>query len=135
MKIAKILTVFLSTFLSFFVYTPSAFTADGQTLYQQLTCIACHGPEGKGMVRKRDQIDKNTGAYKYREGDPLPGFEIYPKLAGQSEIYLYNQMKDIFESRRTNGMTRAMLGIKLMIDNSATDDDLKAIAKYLSQVR
>ena len=87
------------------------------------------------MVRKRDRIDKETGKYKYREGDPMPGFEAYPKLAGQNAQYLYNQMKDILEGRRTNGLSAAMGGIKAFVDSSATDEDLMAVAEYLAHVK
>lgn len=87
------------------------------------------------MVRKRDRKDKKTGKFKYRKGDPIPGFENYPKLAGQGSVYLYNQMKDILDGRRTNGMSSAMAGIKGFIDSTATDEDLKAVADYLSQVK
>ncbi|MBF0353304.1 MAG: c-type cytochrome [SAR324 cluster bacterium] len=113
----------------------TAIAADGATLYQQLTCFACHGAEGRGQVRNREKIDKTTGEVVYRQGDPMPGFEAYPKLAGQNKLYLYNQMKDIFSGKRNNGLSAAMLGIKLMIDSTATDDDLMAIAEYLSQVK
>ncbi len=107
----------------------------GKQLYMTLTCFACHGPEGKGMVRKRDRKDKKTGKYKYRKGDPMPGFEAYPKLAGQNPKYLYQQMQDIFAARRTNGLTAAMLGIKIMIDSTAKEGDLQAVAEYLAQIK
>ena len=107
----------------------------GKEMYTKLTCVACHGEDGRGMVRKKDKISKKTGKYKYRKGDMMPGFENYPKLAGQSSVYLYNQMKDIFDGKRTNGMSNAMSGIKIMIDKTATDEDLKAIADYLSKVK
>ncbi len=107
----------------------------GEEMYKALTCTACHGVAGKGMVRSRDRINKKTGKYKYRKGDTKPGFESYPKLAGQNSTYLYNQMVDIFEGRRKNGMSAAMAGIKLMIDSTAKKGDLQAIADYLSQVK
>lgn len=87
------------------------------------------------MVRTKDRLNKKTGKYKYRKGDPMPGFEGYPKLAGQNATYLYNQMMDIFEGRRKNGMSAAMAGIKLMVDSTAKEGDLKAIAEYLSKVK
>ncbi|MBF0279688.1 MAG: c-type cytochrome [SAR324 cluster bacterium] len=125
---------FLIIFAFISSYIP-VFAADGKELYVKLTCFACHGPDGKGMVRKRDRKDKKTGEFKYRKGDPMPGFEAYPKLAGQNSVYLYNQIKDIFGGKRSNGLTSAMLGIKAFIDSSASDEDLKAIAEYLSQVK
>lgn len=119
----------------FFLLSATAHAADGKTLYTQLTCAACHGKEGRGVVYKRDRKDRKTGKIKARKGDPKPGFEAYPKLAGQNSLYLYNQMMDIFSGKRKNGMSAAMAGIKLMIDQSATDADLKAIATYLSKVK
>ena len=129
------LTILLLLIFAVTAWSLPAFGADGKELYMKLTCFACHGPEGKGMVRKRDGKDKKTGKFKYRKGDPMPGFEAYPKLAGQNSVYLYNQMKDIFTGKRTNGLTTAMLGIKAFIDSSASDEDLKAVAEYLSQVQ
>ncbi len=119
----------------------SAYAADeatikrGQEMYMALTCFACHGQEGRGMVRKKDRKNKKTGKWKYRKGDAMPGFESYPKLAGQHSKYLYTQMMDIFEGRRTNGLSAAMLGIKLMVDSTAKEGDLQAISDYLSQVK
>ena len=107
----------------------------GKEMYMSLTCFACHGQEGKGMVRKRDRKSKKTGNWKYRKGDPIPGFEAYPKLAGQNSKYLYMQMMDIFEGRRNNGLSAAMLGIKIMIDSAAKEGDLQAVAEYLSQIK
>ncbi len=136
-KVIYLITSFFVILTMMNGITPSfaADAPDGKALYMKLTCLGCHGPEGKGLVRKRDRKDKKTGEYKYRKGDPMPGFEAYPKLAGQSEVYLYNQMKDIFTGKRNNGLTAAMLGIKTFIDSTAKDEDLKAVAKYLSQVR
>ncbi|MBC8257479.1 MAG: c-type cytochrome [SAR324 cluster bacterium] len=107
----------------------------GEQMYMALTCFACHGKEGKGMVRRRDRKNKKTGKWKYRKGDPMPGFESYPKLAGQNSKYLFTQMNDIFDGRRTNGLSAAMLGIKIMVDSTAKEGDLQAIADYLSQVK
>ena len=63
----------------------------------------------------------------------MPGFEAYPKLAGQNAKYLLAQMNDIFEGRRKNGLSAAMFGIKLMIDNTAKEGDLEAISEYLAK--
>ena len=78
----------------------------GKQMYMTLTCFACHGQEGRGMVRKRDRKDKKTGKFKYRKGDPMPGFEAYPKLAGQNAIpagtnerYLEGRRKMVFPPR------------------------------------
>jgi cytochrome c553 len=107
----------------------------GEEMYQTLTCAACHGAAGKGMVYRRDRKDKKTGKYKYRKGQTKPGFEAYPKLAGQNSAYLYVQMVDIFSGKRNNNLSPAMAGIKLMVDSTAKEGDLQAIADYLSQVK
>ena len=86
-------------------------------------------------VKSNNRKDKKTGKFKYRKGDPMPGFEAYPKLAGQNAKYLLAQMNDIFEGRRKNGLSAAMFGIKLMIDNTAKEGDLEAISEYLAQIK
>jgi len=79
--------------------------ADGQTLYSQKGCVACHGNAGKEPI--------------------MPN---YPMLAGQNKAYLIEQMKDIKSGARSNGQASVM---KPMIAN-VTDDEIKAIAEYLS---
>jgi len=77
-----------------------------------------------------------AGRIYYKKGDLIPGFENYPKHAGNQKLYLYYQMKDILEGKRTNGNTEAMRGIQPFIEsNNITDDDLMKIAEYLSQVK
>lgn len=83
-----------------------ALAQDGEALYQQKGCIACHGPSG----------DK-------------PLTEAYPKLAGQNTTYLLNQMKDIKSGARDNGQTAVM---KPTIAN-VSEEEMKAIADWLSQ--
>jgi len=76
------------------------------------------------------------GRIYYRKGDIIPGFETYPRHAGNKKLYLYRQMKDILEGRRTNGSSEAMRGIQPFLEsNKITDDDLMCIAEYLSNVR
>jgi len=79
--------------------------ADGQALFTQKGCVACHGKDGEAPI--------------------MPN---YPKLAGQNKAYLLEQMKDIKSGKRDNGQTAVM---KPMVAN-VSDDDLKAIAEYLS---
>ena len=87
-------------------------------------------------ARYQTLIIKYAGKVSYRKGDPIAGFEAYPKLAGNKEIYLFQQMKNILEKKRVNGNTESMRGILPFLEsNKVTDDDLKAIAKYLSQVK
>lgn len=89
----------------------------------------------KATKRYKTTILDLTRKIKYRKGDPIKAFAAYPKLAGNREIYLYTQMKDILEGRRKNGNTDAMRGILPFLQtNKITDEDLRSIAKYLSQV-
>ncbi len=82
------------------------------------------------------QILELTGKYFYKKGDAIAGFELYPKLAGNNKVYLFRQMRDIFTGVRTNGNTKAMLGIKSFLDtNKITNKELKIIAEYLSKVK
>ncbi|MGI9319981.1 MAG: c-type cytochrome, partial [Thiogranum sp.] len=81
---------------------------DGGALYSNPAkggCTACHGK------------DANS-----------PLMPVYPKLAGQNEAYLLQQMKDIKSGARNNGMTAAMKGVMHMVN----DEEMAAIAKYLS---
>jgi cytochrome c553 len=76
------------------------------------------------------------GRIYYHKGDLIPGFEDYPRHAGNKKLYLYRQMKDILESRRTNGNSEAMRGIQPYIEsNKITDEDFMCIAEYLSNVK
>jgi cytochrome c len=81
---------------------------DGGALYKSPTkggCMACHGKDAK-----------------------TPIMPMYPKLAGQNEAYLVQQLKDIKSGARNNGQTAAMKGIMHMVN----DEEIKAIAKWLS---
>jgi len=179
-----------------FLPTSTVLARDGAELFVKLTCLTCHGPEGKGMVRtetkekyhlKRKEMyrqmvregmpvdtvkkliplyekkfeDKGEfvgaieeligktdtdryidiitnigGRVYYRKGDLILGFEDYPRYAGNKKLYLYRQMKDILESRRTNGNSAAMRGIRPYLNsNNITDDDFMSIAEYLSNVK
>ena len=104
--------------------------------------------EGKFVKAIEENIGEiHTGKYKeiiiniagriyWREGDLIRGFEDYPRHAGNKKIYLFRQMKDILDSKRTNGNSEAMRGIKPFIDNNnITDDDFRSIAEYLSNVK
>ena len=82
----------------------TAAALSGAELYQQRTCIACHGPDAKTPI--------------------LP---VYPKLAGQNPAYLLQQMHDIKSGARSNGNTPAMRGVMHLV----TDEELKAIADWL----
>lgn len=80
---------------------------DGAMLYMTRTCVACHGADGDTPI--------------------LPS---YPKLAGQNEAYLLQQMQDIKSGARSNGQTLAMKGIMHLVD----DAEMAALAGYISQL-
>lgn len=87
-------------------------------------------------AKYQDIIIKIGGRVYYHKGDLIPGFEDYPRHAGNKKIYLFQQMKAILEGRRTNGNSEAMRGIKPFIEsNKITDEDFMSIAEYLSNVK
>jgi len=92
---------------------------------------------GKADTAKyQDIIIKIGGRVYYHKGELIPGFEDYPRHAGNKQLYLYRQMKDILEGKRTNGNTEAMRGIRPYLEsNKITDDDFRSIAEYLSNVK
>lgn len=81
---------------------------DGAELYVKKTCVACHGKDAK-----------------------TPLLPIYPKIAGQSPDYAYNQMQDIASGARANGQTAAMKGIMHLV----SDEELRAIADWLGTLQ
>ena len=92
-------------------FSGAANALDGEKLYNSPSkggCSACHGKDAKSPI--------------------MP---TYPKLAGQNEGYIVQQMKDIQSGARNNGMTAAMKGIMHMVN----DDEIKAIAKYISGLK
>ena len=102
----KVLSVFSAVMLMA-VMSPSH-ALDGAALFKDPMkggCTACHGKDAK-----------------------TPLLPMYPKLAGQNEAYLLQQLKDIKSGKRNNGMSAAMKGIMHMVN----DEEMAAIAKYLS---
>jgi cytochrome c len=102
----KVLTLVLAVLLS--AVMGQAYALDGGALFKDPKkggCTACHGKDAKSPI--------------------LP---MYPKLAGQNEAYLLQQLKDIKSGKRNNGMSAAMKGIMHMVN----DEEMAAIAKYLS---
>ena len=81
---------------------------DGAKLYMTKTCVACHGKDAK-----------------------TPLLPVYPKIAGQSPEYAYNQMQDIKSGARSNGQTAAMKGIMPLV----SDDEMRAIADWLGSLQ
>lgn len=81
---------------------------DGAELYVKKTCVACHGKDAKTPI--------------------LP---IYPKIAGQSPEYAYNQMQDIKSGARANGQSAAMKGIMHLV----SDEEMRAIVDWISTLK
>jgi cytochrome c len=84
---------------------PSApLAASGAQLYEQRLCHTCHGREGRD-----------------------PALPMYPRLAGQNAVYAFQQMRDIRDGRRTNGLSAAMQATV----SGVPDAELQAIAEWL----
>ena len=81
---------------------------DGAKLFVTKTCVACHGKDAKSPIRP-----------------------IYPKLAGQSADYAFNQMKDIASGARNNGQTAAMKGVMHLVN----EEEMRAIANWLATLQ
>ncbi|MBA3031903.1 MAG: c-type cytochrome [Gammaproteobacteria bacterium] len=90
------------------VSVSAAYAADGAKLYQEKTCVACHGKDAK-----------------------TPLLPVYPRLAGQSSAYAEAQMKDIKSGARANGQSAAMKGVMHLV----SDAEIKALADYLSKLK
>jgi cytochrome c len=88
--------------------SPAAFALDGAELYKTKTCLTCHGKDGKTTI--------------------MPS---YPKIAGQNEAYVLQQLKDIKSGARANGMSAAMKGIMHLV----SDEEMEALAKYISTMQ
>ena len=111
MRIFNLKAVTVTASLILFGATGSALALDGEALFNSAKkggCTACHGKDAK---------------------TPIIG--MYPKLAGQNEAYLLQQLKDIKSGARNNGQTAAMKGIMHMVN----DEEMAAIAKYLSTLQ
>lgn len=103
MKLNKTLVIAAASLLG--ISMTSMAQAGGAELFQTKTCWSCHGKDAKTPI--------------------LP---IYPKLAGQNEAYLLNQMKDIKSGARNNGQTAAMKGVMGMVNEA----EMAEIAKWLA---
>lgn len=79
--------------------------ADGAELYTEKMCNTCHG------------LDANKALTK-----------AYPKLGGQNKDYMIQQMKDIRDEKRKNGLSMAMKPLTAAI----TDDEFAAIAEWIA---
>jgi cytochrome c len=78
---------------------------DAAGLYQERTCIACHGAEGR-----------------------VPAMDQYPRLAGQGAEYMLAQMKDIKSGTRTNAHAAAMKNVMHLI----SDEEMVVIVDWLA---
>ncbi|VAX11471.1 Cytochrome c4 [hydrothermal vent metagenome] len=112
MTIATNKTLLSAVLLTSVCFSGQALALDGKALYNNPAkggCIACHGKDAK---------------------TPMAALNA-PKLAGQGEKYLLQQMKDIKSGARNNGNTAAMKGVMGMINEA----EMAAVAKYLSGLK
>ncbi|MEH6651116.1 MAG: c-type cytochrome [Motiliproteus sp.] len=77
----------------------------GEQLYNKYHCVICHGALG---------------------GRPVE--PTYPRLSGQNKIYLQNQIKDIRDGKRENGLSHLM---RPLVKN-ISDSEAGIIAYFLS---
>ena len=105
MSMLKIISLSTTVAICSLVLSGTVAAADGAELFKTKTCWSCHGK------------DANT-----------PIMPMYPRLAGQSAEYAYNQMKDIKSGARNNGQTAAMKGVMGLV----SDEEMKAIAEWLA---
>lgn len=80
--------------------------ADGRRYFEERNCRLCHGVDGEGNLQD-GQI---------------------PRLGGQGRLYLINAMKDFQRGQRSNDRD----GVKPFFFSSVTDQDIEALAEYLS---
>lgn len=89
--------------------TPDAFYEQGKQLYQNPVrggCMQCHGQSGNEPV--------------------MP---LYPKIGGQSELYLYNQLMDYKNKKRQNGLYIPME----VAMQPFSADEIKAMSYFLAK--
>lgn len=79
----------------------------GNLAEKVMTCLYCHGENGKGL-------DSSTG--------------MYPVIGGQNKAYLLKQLKDFRADDRANSPNAVMNMTLKALD----DSDLEALADYLS---
>jgi cytochrome c553 len=78
----------------------------GRDVYKRANCISCHGPDGRKPMK------------------------TYPIIAGQKRAYIVAQMQDLKSKAREHGKTKLMYPFV----QRRTDDQIEAIADYLSQI-
>lgn len=90
------------------VLAPMATTVSADAaLYTAKLCTTCHGPDAKSPIQP-----------------------TYPKLAGQNSAYCQQQVKDIRDGKRTNGMTAAMKPLVAAV----TDDEVTKLCDYVASL-
>lgn len=99
------LTLFSLMAIVLFGISGPGLAADGATLYKTKTCFTCHGKDGRTTI--------------------MPS---YPKIAGQNEQYTLQQLRDIKNGKRNNGMSMAMKGVMHLV----TDEEMKVLSKYIA---
>ena len=72
-------------------------------------CVNCHGERGKGKA---------------------PNISVFPVIGGQHRDYLIKELTDLRAGTRANDPAGMMQGIAKGLD----DDDIKALANYLSSL-
>ena len=97
---AALVAVLSMSSVSAGVTMPKGDVAAGQAMSAQ--CAACHGADG------------NSAA------------PTFPRLAGQSEKYIYKQLQDFKAGRRNNALMMPMVADK-------TDQQMADLAAYFSQ--
>ena len=101
------LSIFVIMLFSFIFYTPAV---DVKTLYA--TCAACHGPNGEGIPAMQG-----------------------PAIAGQSVWYLKRQIKSFQKGHRGGAGDTWGMTMRAMASILATEEQLDAVAKYISQMK
>jgi cytochrome c len=86
-------------------WTTGVSAGQGADLYKEKICHTCHGEDGTHPVT-----------------------EEIPVVAGQPVKYLVQQMKDIRDGRRNNGLSASMRASV----STVTDEELKIIAEWLA---
>jgi cytochrome c553 len=91
----------------------------GKRLYRRMTCMACHGKDGKRAIQD------------------------YPNLAGQPKKYLIQQTKDIISGKRKGGLNaqgkpraEAMRGALVTPEGQVriNDEQIEQIADWLASL-
>jgi len=111
MNFKKLLTTAVLPVALFGFASQSALAIDGAELWKNPAkggCSACHGKDAK-----------------------TPLLPVYPKIAGNNEAYILQQMKDIKSGARNNGQTAAMKGVMGLVN----DEEMAALAKYIAGLK